>query len=92
MVLVNTVIGGVTTQVSVAFTQSFGAAASAPAVQSGSIGLGTLTGQIGVVKTQNAKNDAVRPGEKGLLLETLAITALVGVLGIGGGVWGLGLL
>lgn len=74
------------------FTQSFGIAASAPSVMSGSVGLGTLTGQVGVVKTDKAKSEAVRPGERGALLETLAITALVGVLGIGGGVWGLGLL
>lgn len=94
MVLVNTVIGGVTTQVSVAFTQTFAAAASAPAVQSGSIGLGTLTGQVGVVKTQNAKSEAVKLGgmKEGLLLETLVISMIVGGLGIGGGVWGLGLL
>lgn len=88
-IMVNTVVGGVTTQVAVPYTQSFGAAASIPSVPSGSIGLGTLTGQVGVVKTQNAKSDAVRPGATGLLMEMVAMTVLGGVLAIGGGIWGL---
>ena len=63
--MVQTVIGGVTTEVQVPFTQTFGAGgggSGAPSVMSGSIGLGTLTGEVGVVKTADAKGGAVRRG------------------------------
>ena len=57
--MIDTVIGGVKTQVQKVFTQSFGVGGSAPSVMSGSIGMGTLTGKIGVVKTNSAKSDAI---------------------------------
>ena len=93
-ILVQTVVGGVTKQVPVAFTQTFGAGVSAPEVQSGSIGLGTLTGQVGVVKTKDAKSEAVPVGLKGSgrgkeifgVLLSMAAAFLVG-----GGVFGYGI-
>ena len=72
-------------------TETSGAGTTAPAVQSGSIGLGTLTGSIGVVKTSEAKSDAIitRPrwgvGEVGLVVVT-------GLAALGGGVLGLAIL
>ena len=57
--MVQTVIGGVTTQVEHVFTQSFGAAATPPPVKTGTIGMGTLTGKIGVVKTDRAKSEGM---------------------------------
>lgn len=57
--MVPTVIGGVTKQVQHVFTQTFGAVASPPAVKTGTIGMGTLTGKIGVVKTDHAKSEAI---------------------------------
>ncbi|KAL9125381.1 MAG: hypothetical protein Q9217_005404 [Psora testacea] len=57
-IYVQTVVGGVTTTVPELYTQSFGDGVSAPPVQTGSIGMGTLTGEIGVVKTGQAKSDA----------------------------------
>ena len=91
-IMVQTVVGGVTKQVPVAFTQTFGAGASAPAVQSGEIGLGTLTGKIGVVKTSEAKSDAVARGGERRGKDLLVLLATVGVgMGIGGGLFGMGL-
>ena len=53
---------GITTKVPKISTQTFGAAGSVPPVQSGEIGLGTLAGKIGMVKTQDAKSGAVAVG------------------------------
>ncbi|KAG8530283.1 uncharacterized protein KY384_004785 [Bacidia gigantensis] len=59
VITVATVVGGVTKQVPQTFTQSAGAGGSAPPVQTGTIGMGTLTGKVGVVKTDSAKSDGV---------------------------------
>ena len=54
-----TVVGGVTKNVQVAYTQTFPSApGQGPSPLVGSIGLGTLTGQVGAVKTQEASGDA----------------------------------
>ena len=55
--MVQTVVGGVTKTVEQVFTQTFGAAGSAPPVKTGSIGMGTLTGKVGVVKTDTPKSE-----------------------------------
>ena len=60
---VETVVGGVTKQVLSTYSQAFGGGASAPPVKTGTIGMGTLTGKIGVVKTDQAKNDGVSARE-----------------------------
>ena len=52
---VETVVGGVTKTVPKTYTQSFGPGQSAPPVKTGTIGLGTLTGEVGVVRTGQAK-------------------------------------
>ena len=97
--MVQTVVNGVTKQVPVPFSQSFGAGSSAPpSVQSGSIGLGTLTGQVGVVKTSEAKNGAAAAPAGGGhwvvwgLGEVLALILGIGLAGFGGGVLGFGML
>jgi len=86
---VQTVVGGVTKQVPKIYTQSFGAAASAPPVLTGTIGLGTLTGKVGVVKTKDAKSDAVPLLRGGLGMEVLVILGLwsLGMV-VGGGLLG----
>jgi len=86
--MVDTVIGGVTKQVPKVYTQTFGAAGSAPPVQSGEIGLGTLTGKVGVVKTQNAKSDAVAIGRK-VAWGNVVVVLVAGVAALGGGVLGI---
>jgi hypothetical protein len=51
----NTIVGGVSKQVPVVFTQTFaGSLTSVEAVQSGSVGMGSLTGSVGVVKSSAA--------------------------------------
>jgi len=70
------------------YTQTFGAAGSAPPVQSGEIGLGTLTGKVGVVKTQNAKSDAVAIGRK-VAWGNVVVVLVAGVAALGGGVLGI---
>lgn len=72
-------------------TQTSGAGATAPAVQSGSIGLGTLTGQVGVVKTQDAKSDAVIMGPRWGMGE-VGMVVVSGLAALGGCVGGLALL
>ena len=57
--MIQTVVGGVTKQVQHVFTQSFAAAATPPPVKTGTIGMGTLTGKIGVVKTNEAKSEGM---------------------------------
>lgn len=54
-IMQNTVVGGVSKQVPVVFTQTFaGSLTSVDAVQSGSVGMGSLTGSVGVVKSSAA--------------------------------------
>ena len=83
-------INGVTTTTAQVYTQSFGAAVSAPPVSTGSIGLGTLTGQIGVVKTGSAKSEGVRINLGGWGGRGWGVGAWVFVMVVGGGgFWGL---
>ena len=66
-----TVIGGKTTNVQVAYTQTFASApGQGPSPLVGSIGMGTLTGQVGAVKTQGLSG-GVRS------LETIEIRSMV---------------
>ena len=88
---VATVVGGVTKTVASVLTQTFGPAESAPAVQSGSIGLGTLTGQVGVVKTKDAKSDAVTSGKTWGGME-MCVVVISGLAALGGGVLGIAIL
>lgn len=81
-------IKGVPTQVPKVYTQTFGAGASAPPVQSGEIGLGTLTGKIGVVKTHDAKSGAVAVG-RDVAWGHLAVVLVAGLAALGGGVLGI---
>ena len=66
-----------------------GGAASATAVKSGAIGLGTLTGKVGVVNTKDAKSDAVG---NGMGVEVLGILGcwVIGIV-VGGGWMGMGI-
>lgn len=91
--MAQTVVGGVTKQVPKVYTQTFGAASSAPPVLTGTIGLGTLTGKVGVVKTKDAKSDAVPLIRVGVRMEVLGILAcwFVGML-VGGGLLGVGMV
>lgn len=88
-IMVATVVGGVTTQVPKVYTQTFGAAVSAPPVQSGEIGLGTLTGKIGVVKTSEAKNDAVPVGGRIPAGEMMVVLVAGLAAVVGGGAFGM---
>ena len=88
---VATVVGGVTKTVASVLTQTFEPAGSAPAVQSGSIGLGTLTGQVGVVKTKDAKSDAVISGKTWGGME-MCVVVISGLAALGGGVLGIAIL
>ena len=88
---VATVVGGVTKTVASVLTQTFGPAGSAPAVQSGSIGLGTLTGQVGVVKTKDAKSDAVISGGRWGGME-MCVVVISGLAALGGGVLGIAMV
>lgn len=87
-----TVVGGVTKTVPSVYSQQFGGASTAPPVLTGTIGLGTLTGKIGVVKTQDAKSDAVRrtmASGRAALTETVVVLVMAGVMTVGGGVLGI---
>ncbi|KAK0507895.1 hypothetical protein JMJ35_009784 [Cladonia borealis] len=88
---ITTVVGGVTKVVNTIITETSGAGATAPAVQSGSIGLGTLTGSIGVVKTSEAKSDAVIKGPRWGIRE-VGLVGFSGLVALSGGVLGLVLL
>ena len=70
-------------------TVAAGGAASATPVKSGAIGMGTLTGKIGVVNTKDAKNGAVG---NGVGVEVLGILGcwVVGIV-VGGGWMGIGM-
>ena len=72
-------------------TETSGAGATAPPVQSGSIGLGTLTGQVGVVKTQDAKSDAIIQGPRWGIRE-VGLVCITGLAALGGGMLGLTML
>ncbi|KAL9629677.1 MAG: hypothetical protein Q9164_006774 [Protoblastenia rupestris] len=88
-----TVVGGVTQTIPKAFTQSFGAGESGPPVQSGTIGMGTLTGNIGVVKTNNAKSDAISTtGGRGVGGAIVGIlVSWMAIMVVGGGIIGAGM-
>ena len=88
---ITTVVGGVTKVVNTIITETSGAGTTAPAVQSGSIGLGTLTGSIGVVKTQDAKSDAIIKGPRWGIAE-VGLVVVTGLAALGGGVLGLAML
>ena len=88
---ITTVVGGVTKVVNTIITETSGAGTTAPAVQSGSIGLGTLTGSIGVVKTQDAKSDAIIKGPRWSIAE-VGLVLVTGLAALGGGVLGLAML
>ena len=83
-------MGGVTKTVPQLYTQTFGAGISAPPVLTGTIGLGTLTGKVGVVKTDDAKSDAaVGRGRIGFGLGELCVVFVAGIAALGGGVVGI---
>ena len=88
---ITTVVGGVTKVINTIITETSGAGTTAPAVQSGSIGLGTLTGQVGVVKTQDAKSDAVVVGVRWGVGE-MGMVVVSALAALGGCVGGLALL
>ena len=69
-----------------------GGGGSPPSVMSGSIGLGTLTGKVGVVKTGSAKSAAAAGGGRGLLLWEGGVMLgwWVFVAGVVGGIVGRG--
>jgi len=92
MIQVTTVVDGVTQTIQKPFTQTFGGAkGSAPPVQTGSIGMGTLTGQVGVVKTKNAKSEATTMGRM-YGLQEMAVLSISGICVIIGGLFGLAML
>ena len=70
-------------------TVAAGGAASATPVKSGAIGLGTLTGVVGVVNPKDAKNDAVG---NTMGVEVLRILGfwVIGLV-VGGGWMGIGI-
>lgn len=84
---VETVLGsGVTTWVEVVYTQTFEAVPSqGPEALSGSVGLGTLTGKVGAVKTQavGTESEAMRTktgyGMGSLLVFVAGVGVVVGV-------------
>ena len=78
-----------TTVVPQIYTQTFAAGASAPPVLTGTIGLGTLTGKIGVVKTQDAKkSDAVAMRREVPVAETMVVLVTV-MMALSGGLLGI---
>ena len=86
---VQTVIGGVTTQVPQLYTQTFAAGASAPPVLTGTIGLGTLTGKIGVVKTQDAKKSDAVAMRREVPVAEMMVVLVAGIMALSGGVLGI---
>ena len=86
---VQTVIGGVTTQVPQLYTQTFAAGASAPPVLTGTIGLGTLTGKIGVVKTQDAKKSDAVTMRREVPVAEMMVVLVAGIMALSGGVLGI---
>ena len=94
IIQVTTVVAGVTKVVASTFSQKFAGAGAAPAVQTGTIGLGTLTGKIGVVKTDDAKSEALIGREgSGVRWSILGVVGgWVVAMGTGGAIFGLGLI
>ena len=90
---IETVVGGVTKMVPTVYTQTFAGGVQAPSVKSGSIGMGTLTGKIGVVKTDQAKSDALPiiagPGRMGTTLGIIG--GWIMTMMVGGAFLGMGL-
>ena len=76
-----TVINGVSKQVAIVYTQKFSSVPSqGPTPQQGAIGLGTLTGKVGVVQTAEAKKGAAsREGQAAI--GTIAVGALFTIVG-----------
>lgn len=64
-------------------TVAAGGAASATPVKSGAIGMGTLTGKVGVVNTKDAKNDAVGNGVGVEVLGIMGCWVIGVVVGVG---------
>lgn len=64
-------------------TVAAGGAASATPLKSGAIGMGTLTGKIGVVNTKDAKSDAVGSGVGVEALAVLGCWVIGVVVGVG---------
>lgn len=70
-------------------TVAAGGAASATPVKSGAIGMGTLTGKVGVVNTKDAKNGAGGRdgGGAGVGVEVLGVLGCWAVAAVVGGGW-----
>ena len=83
-VQVVTVVGGVTKTIEQLYTQSFAGAATSVPVKSGSIGMGTLTGKVGVVKTQDAKSEGVAVGARAVEWRKLGVLGWLGMMGLMG--------
>lgn len=64
-------------------TVAAGGAASATPVKSGAIGMGTLTGKVGVVNTKDAKSDAVGNGVGVEVLVIMGCWVIGVVVGVG---------
>lgn len=87
-----TVVDGATQLIVKTITQATAGPGSAPSVMSGAIGLGTLTGKIGVVKTGNAKSDAVS-AKRLVGVHELVVILLTGMfMFVGGGIFGIAAL
>ena len=70
------VVGGVTKQVPIVFTQKFSSVPTqGPTPAKGVIGLGTLTGEVGVVNTDAAKKSSA-PARIGARISGIALTIL----------------
>lgn len=71
------VVGGVTKQVPIVYTQKFSSIPSqGPTPASGAIGMGTLTGKIGVVNTAEAKKGSASGRAAALGLGGVAVIAM----------------
>lgn len=79
---VNSVIGGVTKQVPIVYTQKFSSIPDqGPTPAKGVIGLGTLTGKIGVINTAEAKkSSAVQRAAMGLGGTGIVIMSMLAAL------------
>lgn len=88
-----TVVDGVTKPVVKTITQATAGPGNAPSVMSGAIGLGTLTGQIGVVKTSKAKKSDAIAVKGPIGLQELVIFLVSGMfMLVGGGIVGIAAL
>ncbi|KAL8830069.1 MAG: hypothetical protein Q9191_001641 [Dirinaria sp. TL-2023a] len=76
-----TVVNGVSKQVAIVYTQKFSSVPSeGPTPKQGEIGLGTLTGKVGVVRTAEAKKGAASK-EGQAAIGTIALGALFTIVG-----------